>query len=289
MVQHPNHGKSMASSCFRAPYQKIKIESWQQFREVVAGSNYRSWAFRGHSDASWPLLSTLSRYFMSFKIHKDVWPQQEQRILRIFRRKAHLLINHIPDEDDSLQWLALMQHHGAPTRLLDFTWSPYVAAFFALERATKEAAVWALFPPGVSNTKVRTIRASQKVEADEIGPWVRGNYEKYFLPNERSIVLVGEPDRMNQRLIAQSGTFVMPGLLDKPIEEIVPGNIIIKFVLSTDVMRKQAMAELYNMNIKQDTLFPGLDGLARSMAYELEFHWAFDPVTLERYEGFFVE
>ena len=49
------------------------------------------------------------------------------------------------------------------------------------------------------------------------------------------------------------------------------------------------MQELYNMNIKQDTLFPGLDGLARSMAYELESHWAFDPVTEEEYEGFYVE
>ena len=39
-----------------------------------------------------------------------------------------------------------MQHHGAPTRLIDFTWSPYVAAFFALERATGDAAVWAVNP-----------------------------------------------------------------------------------------------------------------------------------------------
>jgi FRG domain len=198
-------------------------------------------------------------------------------------------LDHIPEEDHSFQWLALMQHHGAPTRLLDFTWSPYVAAFFALERATNDAALWALFPPGLSNTMIRTIRASQKVEADEIGPWVTGNYEKYFLPNDRRIVIIGEPHRMNQRLIAQAGTFVMPGVLNSPVEELAPANAITKFTLITAKIRKQAMAELYSMNINNATLFPGLDGLARSLAYELEFHWAFDPITMEKHEGFYVE
>ena len=289
MIQDRPKNLTTTYSCFRTPLQEIRIESWKNFQEIVAGPQHRSWAFRGHADASWPLFSTLSRYLTSFNVHKKYWPQQEQRILRIFRRKAHLLLDHIPDENDSLQWLALMQHHGAPTRLLDFTWSPYVAAFFALERATKDAAIWALFPPGASNVKVRTIRASQKIEEGEIGPCVRGNYEKYFLYNEQAIVLIGEPDRMNQRLIAQSGTFAVPGLLDKPVEEIFPSNMMRKFVLATSQMRRQAMQELYNMNIKQDTLFPGLDGLARSMAYELESHWAFDPVTEEEYEGFYVE
>src|SRR4051795_7115501 len=278
MVQHPNHGKSMASSCFRAPYQKIKIESWQQFREVVAGSNYRSWAFRGHSDASWPLLSTLSRYFMSFKIHKDVWPQQEQRILRIFRRKAHLLINHIPDEDDSLQWLALMQHHGAPTRLLDFTWSPYVAAFFALERTLGDGVVWALNP-----ARIDSGRAPKPTRMD---PRITGNFQRYFLKGNRRFIWMGEPHTMNRRLIAQSGTFAVPGVLDIPTEEILNApdqeNIMAKFVM-THAVREVGMRELYRMNITYATLFPDLDGLARSMAYELEFHWGYNPRTMEPY------
>jgi hypothetical protein len=272
-----------------SPYETIVIESWEEFREVVAGSSFKSWAFRGHSDNTWPLFSTLSRYFKDFRIHEKAWPQQEYRILRIFRRKSHLFLDHIPEEDDSFQWLALMQHHGAPTRLLDFTWSPYVAAFFALERATKDAAIWALFPPGLSNTMIRTIRASQKVTEDEIGPWVKGNYERYFLPNEQQIVTIGEPHRMNQRLIAQSGTFVMPGVLDAPVEKLAPSNSIKKFTLATSKLRKEAMSELYSMNINNATLFPGLDGLARSLAYELESHWAFDPITMEKKEGFFVE
>ena len=48
-----------------------------------------------------------------------------------------------------------MQHHGAPTRLLDFTWSPYVAAFFALVHTTKQAAVWAVNPKRLVNVTER--------------------------------------------------------------------------------------------------------------------------------------
>lgn len=164
-------------------YSELNIESWTKFREVLDGAEYESWAFRGHSDSTWKLYSTISRYFIDFGIHKDARPQQEYRSLRIFRRKAHLLLTRVPNEGDSFQWLALMQHHGAPTRLLDFTWSPYVAAFFALERATAKAAIWAIFPPKLNNRMVRTIRASQKVEEDEIGPWIEGNYEQHFLPD----------------------------------------------------------------------------------------------------------
>ena len=66
------------------------------------------------------------------------WKQREERAIRIFRRKAHI---YLPDRtvlSDDLRCLAMMQHHGAPTRLFDFTKSPYVAAFFALEQATEK-------------------------------------------------------------------------------------------------------------------------------------------------------
>ena len=59
-------------------------------------------------------------------------------------------------------------------------------------------------------------------------------------------------------------------------------NILAKIVL-TNAVREQGMRELYRMNITYSTLFPDLDGLARSMGYELEFHWAYNPRTLEKF------
>jgi len=92
---------------------------------------------------------------------------------------------------------------------------------------------------------------------------------------------------MNRRLIAQSGTFAVPGVLNVPIEEIVnepdQENILAKIVL-TNKVREQGMRELYRMNITYATLFPDLDGLAKSMGYELEFHWAYNTRTMERYD-----
>ena len=73
------------------------------------------------------------RTFIERKIKPELWEEQEERTLRIFKRKAHHFLDRTPAEEEEFEWLALMQHHGAPTRLLDFTWSPYVAAFFALE------------------------------------------------------------------------------------------------------------------------------------------------------------
>ena len=107
-------------------YREVRVRSWDRLRDVIEHSQYQSWAFRGQANAEWPLYSSISRYLQSYKVHPDAWAEQESRILRIFKRKAHLLLTHLPDEDDSFQWLGLMQHHGAPTRLLDFTWSPYV-------------------------------------------------------------------------------------------------------------------------------------------------------------------
>jgi len=267
-------------------YETILIDSWAKLHRTLNQVRFRSWAFRGQSDASWPIMSTLSRYLTQNHVHPDAWVSQESRIRRIFRRKSHLFLPQPPAEHDSFEWLSIMQHHGAPTRLVDFTWSPNVAAFFALERATSTAAIWALFPPGISQGKVRTTVASQKVMDGEIGPWVAGNYEKHFLPNEKPIVLIGEPDRMNQRLIAQAGTFAIPGVLNLPIEQLVPPDAVVKLAIDVGKVRKEAMAALYNMNISNATLFPGLDGLARSLAYELEFHWAYDPHTLVLYPGY---
>src|SRR5215467_10224275 len=208
-------------------YPVFRLTSWEKFLRLVIRPPYSNWAFRGEKDARWPLYSSLSRYFQNFGVDRRAWPDQEGRILRIFKRKAHQFLEKPPAPDDDFQWLALMQHHGAPTRLIDFTWSPYVAAFFALERSVGDGVVWAMNP-----ARVDTSRAPKPSRMDPRRP---GNFQRYFLKGNHRFIWMGEPQTMNRRLIAQSGTFAVPGVLDIPMEEILSssqGEVLAKFVMT---------------------------------------------------------
>src|SRR5215471_9380480 len=208
-------------------YRVFRLKSWESFLKLIVQPPYSNWAFRGERDERWPLYSSLSRYLQNFGVDRGAWAQQEGRILRVFKRKAHQFLMQPPEPDDDFQWLALMQHHGAPTRLIDFTWSPYVAAFFALERTRADGVVWALNKARVDTGLAR------------MDPRVSGSFRRHFLKGRRRFIWMGEPHTMNSRLIAQSGTFAVPGVLDVPVEEILSdqdqSNILAKIILTNPV------------------------------------------------------
>lgn len=252
----------------------VQVTDWSEFIERTDAQP--GWAFRGEVSAHWPLVSSLTRRLQSFCPDPLLWPLRESRALRVFRRKAHIYVQDANVLANTLRCLALMQHHGAPTRLLDFTKSPYVAAFFALEEATEDAAVYALNTPVLWSARPQF---NHGLTRDLIDPRDPGNFEKYFLNNELPILWFGEPTEMDRRLVAQSGLFVIPGVLDRPIDAILQeyeaatdAPLIVKYVLPRS-LRTKAMDALYRMNVTQGSLFPDLEGLARSTAYELEVVW----------------
>jgi len=192
----------------------------------------------------------------------------------MFRRKAHIYLAERSVLEDDLRCLAMMQHHGAPTRLLDFTKSPFVAAFFALEGAVEDAAIYALNTPALWNA-VPNFDAS--LTRDVIDPRRGDNFARYFATNKHPLLWCGEPAEMDRRLVAQSGLFVVPGQLDLTLEQILSHYAsqepLLKKIVMPHGLREQVMHALYRMNITHATLFPDLDGLARSIAYELEVVW----------------
>lgn len=252
--------------------QVVRVERWEEY--VSRTDRLAGWAFRGEVSAQWPLVSSLTRRLQTYCPDTSLWPLREERALRVFRRKAHI---HLADRsalDDDLRCLAMMQHHGAPTRLLDFTKSPYVAAFFALEDATGDAAVYALNTPALWTA---TPGFDRTLTRDHIDPRRPGHYARYFVRNRLPVLWFGEPSEMDRRLVAQSGLFVVPGVLDQPIDRILQqygddDELIVKYVLPLE-MRARAMNALYRMNVTNASLFPDLEGLARATAYELEVMW----------------
>lgn len=108
-------------------------------------------------------------------------------------------------------------------------------------------------------------------------PRLPGNFERYFADNQHPLVWFGEPTEMDRRLVAQSGLLVMPASLEQPLDQVLQryesAQPLIERVVLGRELRAEAMHALYRMNITQATLFPDLEGLARSIAYELEEVW----------------
>ena len=82
---------------------------------------------------------------------------------------------------------------------------------------------------------------------------------------------------MDSRLIAQSGTFIMPGVLNKPVDAILKNytsdKTLLKKIILPKQIRQESLLTLYRMNITNATLFPDLDGLAKSIRFESEIIW----------------
>ena len=250
----------------------IRLTRWSEF--VEQADALEGWAFRGHVSLEWPLVPSLTRRLQRYCPDARLWPLREARAMRIFRRKAHIYLHDRAALEDDLRCLALMQHHGASTRLLDFTKSPFVAAFFALESASRDVAVFALNTPALWHSAPAF---DPSLTRGKIDPRVPGNFDAYFAGNKLPVIWYGEPSEMDSRLVAQSGLFVLPGVLDKPLDAILDGyggseELLTQFVLPAS-MREEAMRALYRMNVTYATLFPDLDGLARSVSYELEAIW----------------
>ena len=112
-------------------YQKLRVESWKELYSVLKEYGPQGWLFRGQSNAKWSLLTTLERSFDNLIWEYDSSPPSITRVESIlvdqFKRRAHQFISYDSIPDNEAEWLILMQHHGAPTRLLDWSLSPNIA------------------------------------------------------------------------------------------------------------------------------------------------------------------
>jgi hypothetical protein len=209
----------------------------------------------------------------------------EAELLRDFKRVYHHYSEHVPAPDAIIEWISLMQHHGAPTRLLDCTYSIYVAAYFALEATDSDCCIWAVDAPWALKRSVSRFVAMGKSTARGLQAPTSENHERvsqrllFKKPFAKAAVPL-TPFRLNERLRTQRATFLVPGNVTIGFMENLyalsghdDARHVVKIVLPRR-LRKAALEQLYSMNISRRSLFPGLDGYAQSLGV---FHPYFRP------------
>ena len=120
-------------------YEHIELEKWSDYKELAEKSRLE-WIFRGQSNSDWDIQTTLERSH----IVKN-FPDFEDELLKDFKKGVKFYLKDESMPETTLEYLSLLQHFGAPSRLLDFTKSPYIAAYFAFEQATEDVAKVAIW------------------------------------------------------------------------------------------------------------------------------------------------
>lgn len=207
--------------------------------------------FRGHRKSSWKLRPQLARR------HTD-----ESAENRLFYRFLGLGGWQVPQTSTSWDVLFLMQHHGVPTRLLDWTQSFAVALYFAIHKARGTPTIWILDP-----YRLNKLTADSESIVPIHTRYPEG-YEDYFV-NDKSphfgkfpadILAVGSI-KPNPRMRSQLGLFTLHKDLRKPLEALYPQTVVKIEIPKSAIDGARKFLALAGIN--EYTLFPDLDGLGR--------------------------
>ncbi len=251
----------------------VTITDWDQLERAAraltpASPLQTAYLFRGQSSASWPLSTSLARCLPT-----DCTVERALRIetalMRDFRSQAHL---HVPASvlqmtNQPVDWWSLMQHHGAPTRLLDWTESPYVAAYFACSSDwNDDGAIWlvhgrdALGSPDSQAFKDLYCQLLPRLQQ----------------PDAPHQLLIHLPAVKSERMLAQQGAFTLGANVLCDHEAAISDacsvahhesgeEVYRKIVIPAD-LKRDVLRHLKRLNVTASSLFPGIDGLGRSLA-----------------------
>ncbi len=247
----------------------IVVSSWGELQDRLYEGSWNSeirrfrssMAYRGLSNCAYELKTSLMRLGGNYA-------RLESNLLRNFRKYAH---REVVPADSVWNWLATAQHHGLPTRMLDWTFSPYIALHFATantERYQADGVIWVVDYIKAHESLPASLRellsreGSNLITAEILGRCVSTLGELDHLADETFVVFF-EPPSLDERIVNQYALFT---LLSDPcvlLDEWLAGRpevyhrIVIPARLKWEIRDKLDQA-----NITERVLFPGLDGLS---------------------------
>jgi hypothetical protein len=239
-----------------------RLESWRQFSELLESDFFRrqDLVFRGHRRHDWGLMPTLGRVTTDGIVTKPLADAQLERFKRAVRGRLHdtaLL------EDDDEMW-SVGQHHGLMTPLLDWTYSPYVALFFAFQKEDPKKeqdnpyrAVYVLDKRFLANPAIVAETGIRVVEPrlDHYGRLVNQAGLFTYSPPDATIEnkltnVLADDEGFTDEDLRNASEDEQPGLLARYICKI--------YIRNDD--RDNCVQHLRRMNVHHASLFPDLIG-----------------------------
>ena len=220
------------------------IETVQDMLKL-AGTKYFAkargqWVFRGHSNAEHRLIPSIGRTPHT----SESCEKFEETLFDIFRREAKGYLTTLPSTE--WEWLAFAQHHGLPTRLLDWTYNPLVALYFTVAASSElDGEVFALRAPMQAPIEVRTG-----------SPFKITKPEKYF------------PSIVSPRIRAQEGLFVVCSKLESPLDEKLRTDWTLDRLPVPAKAKEEIRYALFRLGTHSSSLFPDIEGLAARLKWQ---------------------
>jgi len=246
-----------------------RVTTWSQLMDCLyedawtpAIQRFRPpFAFRGMADAGFTLNTSLMRL-------GDDYAHNERHLLRNFKKYA---LRNVAEHDSFWYWLSVAQHHGLPTRLLDWTFSPYVALHFvtaSLELYDRDGVVWCLDYKKVHQQLPASLRQLLTEEGADIFTVDMLSHLQSLAEFDKladdHFVLLFEPPSIDDRIVNQYALFsVVSSPCTSLSEWLEERPDMYRKLIIDRALKWEIRDKLDQANVNERVLFPGLDGLSR--------------------------
>ena len=232
----------------------------------------RPW-YRGQSRAEWGLQPSLYRMRGTYvEIRED---EIEDEIREEFIVRAPVFSEFKPAGDDDWEWYFLMQHYGAPTRLLDWTQGALLALYFAVRDNPGhfDSAVWVLDPYRLNKRAINryevippSAQGVSRADKRKVSRWLPIRFTGKFIPRRPIAVF---PTHIARRISTQRSCFTVHGSDFGGLDRLENSNPpMLRRIIIPSFNVQAVKRELINSGIDEATIFPDLDGLGRAIGAE---------------------